>query len=56
MTQWKPCPVCKADGYVLHLRPIGWTCDCPKCGSVLTSGATRTQAIMFYTATHRVVA
>lgn len=53
MTEWKPCPVCGADGYTLHATPMGWTCNCPSCDSVLTSGVTRSQAIMFYTATHR---
>ena len=53
MTGWTPCPVCGADGYTLHATPMGWTCNCPSCNSILTSGVTRSQAIMFYTATHR---
>jgi len=53
MTEWTPCPVCGADGYTLHATPLGWTCNCPSCESVLSSGASRSQAIMFYTATHR---
>lgn len=31
MTEWKPCPVCGADGYTLHATPMGWTCNCPSC-------------------------
>lgn len=53
MTEWKPCPICGTDGYTLHSTPLGWTCNCPQCDSILTSGVTRSQAIMFYTATFR---
>ena len=50
---WTPCPACGADGYKVRPAMIGWVCYCPACESILTSGATRSQAIMFYTATHR---
>lgn len=50
---WTPCPVCGADGYKVRPSLLGWTCNCPACDSVLSSGASRSQAIMFYTATHR---
>ena len=53
MTGWTPCPVCGADGYTLHATPLGWTCNCPSCESVLTSAPTRAMAIMEYTAIHR---
>ena len=50
---WAPCPACGADGYTLHATARGWTCNCPQCDSMLAEGATRTQALMEYTATHR---
>ena len=53
MTEWTPCPICGADGYTLHVTPLGWTCNCPSCESVLTSAPTRAMAIMEYTAIHR---
>lgn len=53
MTTWTPCSACGADGYKVRPAMIGWVCYCPACESILTSGATRSQAIMFYTATYR---
>ena len=53
MTEWTPGPICGADGYTLHATPLGWTCNCPSCESVLTSAPTRAMAIMEYTAIHR---
>ena len=53
MTEWTPCPICGADGYTLHVTPMGWTCNCPQCDSILTSAPTRALAIMEYTAIHR---
>lgn len=50
---WTPCPVCGADGYKVRPLRLGWACTCPKCDSILTQGATQSQAVMFYTATHR---
>lgn len=53
MTEWTPCPICGADGYVLRSDILGWRALCPKCGAFLSYGVTRSDCLMNYTATHR---
>ena len=56
MTGWTPCPLCGADGYTIRPFEIGWGVFCPNpdCDTLLTYGPTRTDAIMHYTAVHRI--